>query len=564
MELDPVAPTHRINGRKVEDERFLLSIANLSLTLAQNANLPERADWTEEEQEVYNDTFNYLTETLDEKQERYEDQRARFQESEVLRRVRKDALVMPDDLEGNNRIPMKDLIESVGKVDENNTNDIKAFFRRLFQYGQNHDFSYNNYKIALSTCLQGKLYEEFIAMEEDEFPAIANWFYNVYNRPQELTDLEQKLRNFERKASEPIDVFMDRYIIPCKQADALMPEEHKHYSRDSNKLKVLRAAMLEPARKEFLMWLRNQFDGGLSYTYEDSLNKCWYLERYHQCLPKQPYIVSVDGQSLLEPVNSNVEEGDEEAHPAMRTGRTNRSTDPYPVRNNNNKAADNNFPLPVDPNRSFSNRTSFYNNKANKNKSNYNATNKSSFKRNNRNRDRQRGRSGANRSRGANNGNRGKRGNNSKWFVTPPQNSGNNNNNNSNYNNNPNNSSNYRQKNFPRQDNSQRGRGNSRGNNSNRGRGRSSRGGYNSRSQLRQGWFCLRCGIYDGDMEKTKRLGSTHTTDYCPIYPTWSNEFCKFCLRYGIKANHWGADCRLCPPGGQAASIEPTPGTSQN
>ena len=447
-------------------------------------------------------------------------------DADAVRNNRQDNLNLPE-----NRpidvldISIKDLKAFVGNLDESNANTVKAFFHKLIQYGESRNFSHNNYKTALSALLQGQLQEQYLAMEDSTFTVISLWLYRVYHRPDDLRKFEHKLKNFSRMAFEPLTAFMERFELVARQADALLPQNQAYYTTDRHKLKIIEKLIQPPARAEYLNWRGIQEDGGLNFSYARSLQKATDMERNCDCLPTRNIPINT-----LEVHVSAVEKpghelsNTEEANPAIRRPKGDNKHSPYPTQQK---------PTNIDPHKSNSPRSNYYHKPQQDPLQNPNLA--KNFKKGKFNKTK----------RNWNNKNKNNNASNPSYQPPfqpqapppPPQNP-------------TGNSTNYPPPQRPPQPNWSRPTQN---------RNYDTRPGFSGKpQQVNQpyrdynnrkipGLVCFKCGVL-ADFEKSKRIGSTHTTKYCKNYRLFNNDLCSYCLGHkGIRAHHFPKHCLNMP-----------------
>lgn len=515
------------------------------------ANLVIKSDdATTAEKEFYGALVPEIEEAQAKRQLVLEQSKKILAESEAVRKSREDKLDIPDEQAVSLQdLNVKDLKSFVGTLDHSNASNIKAFFCRLFQYGKTVKYSHSNYQAALAACFQGTLLDQYFALEKTnmKFKEMAEWFYQIYYRPQNLRTFEEEMRNFQRLANEPLDVFLKRFQIVAEQADALLPSNQAYYTTDRHKLKIIEKVIQPPAKLEYLKWRGQQDDGGISYSFEKSVREATDLERYANCIPNANIAIDTLDVVTVNYMQLNTSTPTAEANPAIKSKRftSKANANPYGKGKSN-----------IDPQRAGGPRATFYPSRSQSEpKQNpspggsqkgdaFRPSMSRNFKFSSRG---SRGRGGFNRgsSRGSwRQGNRGGRAS-----SEPAQFS---------YSN-PSDYTNMQRSSQPSYTNQgnrggyRGGRGSYRGNRRNSGNFSNSR---NNTNQVRKNWFCLKCGVYP-DVEKTKRIGSTHTTRFCPMYRHFNNEFCSYCLgTKGLRANHHPKHCLQMPPQGNHAETE--------
>ena len=532
---DPTASLAEQYKAYVKLEQQLDRITKITTGLAQL--VVDSEDSTEREKEYYADLLPATLAEQTDRQEALTKCELVLAESEIVRNSREDKLEIPDDRETTNPdLNVKDLKSFVGILDQSSSSNIKAFFCRLFQYGKTCNYSHENYKAALAACFQGTLLDQYFALCKTDmtFTALAEWFYQVYYRPNNLRTFENEMKHFQRLAGEPLDVFMKRFEVIAQQADALLPSNQAYYTTDRHKLKIIEKIIQNPAKLEYLKWRGTQDDGGLAYSFEKSVKQATDYEAFANCLPTSAInIDTLDVVTDLSALQLNSSTPASEANPAIKgrrhTSQAKNNTNPYGKGKNPN----------IDPQRAGGPRASFYPSRSQsepRQSAPASGTTKGDAYRPSMSRGFKFSSRGNSRGRGGFRGSRGhfKPGNRGGRAPSEPAQYS------------YSNPSDY--KNPPQQFSY---RGNRGGNSGNRGSYRNSRGNFNNnrgQNPVRKNWFCLKCGVYP-DIEKTKRVGSTHTTKFCPIYKHWNNEFCSYCLGHkGLRANHYPKHCLQIPP----------------
>ena len=559
---DPTTPINVAYERYVNEEKHTIALSNICSSLAA---IVLRSDHADEAQEAtFRNELHKLNTSLAEKVSSIQEKQERLDKSKELSERRKDKIVLPLDKSGATHFNLRDLKGFVGDLDKDPHTNFKPFYLRLKQYGENQDFSWENYKSALSACFDNELLEQYLQMENSSLDTILTWFWRVYHRPADIKIHETKLRTLERFSQEPIDVFMERYNLYAMQADKLLPPSEQLYTNTTHSVKIMEKALTGTAKKEFIKWRTRQMDGGLFFTYKDSVQKAVDIERDNSSLPKQSFFIDC--------TNSSPEINQVELNAAISKPRQRYS--PYTPQPRPNRAV-------VDHNKAQGNRASFYHNlKKTQNQPN-------SFPA-----------QGRNVSQGTNFGqawrkglatgmNNRKRRNNFSNFRQNKvrkqnfRNTRNNYNSNSNYNpqrsnanasfqpfqtsqrsthlnqqfsnfgnranaNYKSNSSNTYNK-FGSQASNFRSKSYSRGNAYNNGNKPQYHQSGNQGNRKVKGRFCKYCGVHP-DMDQAKSIGSTHSTTYCKLYRTWNPNFCDFCLKHkNLLANHYPKHCLQQP-----------------
>lgn len=524
------------NWLKTELEREKDFIDSAFLAIKLEKSLSIRHD-TEEEKRKHTEKLNSFKTSLAKRQASYAQKLQEYQEGETLRKKRLDELPKPVYANANPERPTvfssKDVKDTIGILNEDNSSTVKQFLLRLHQYGQTKDFTEEDYKTALSVCLEGRLLEEYMQQTSNTYSEIESWFYYVYHRPATLEHYEEVLKNFQRHAREPIDVFLTRYLLTAKSADSLKPSNEQYYTTEVNKILMVELSLIEPVRSAFVRWKNKRHDGGFGKKFEEILHKAKTMELEYNCIPKHDISVSLRGNTAH---NSHVIE--QYAQPAMRLSDNRPKSKPYTRPGIMNKPQFKASVPKVDSVRATSQKPSFYlarnnapiptrlpqntqvpqlikSNNPGRVKNQQPAFNVALRKqRINQNRYRNIGVNGAP-SQSASSRNTYRPINRAKYLPQPIR----------------------QQPNVT-----------------------VSRRPMNMRPQLKQkhrivrkGLWCERCGTQKGSDSKTS--GTDHTTPTCPYYKNWNEHNCSYCLSTkGLEAKHFARDC-LQQPRNKSATI---------
>ena len=483
-----------------------------------------------ERDRVKKDAVEKLKEINKKKEETQKDidsRRKIYNASQRIQRVRKQDVLVPKDVGGNiDNLNVKQVTGYVGVVDDSNSEEIRNLFTKLFLYGarQKKKFSHADYKVVLGGCLRGKLYEEFLFLEERPLQQTVDWFIRVYGKSSTYNDCEVDMKNFKRLSNESITTTMDRYFMAAVKADRYLPRNERYFTTEMHSLQVIERALQEPALSEYRLWRDEQLEYGFEFCVANCLEEAARLEKKFKAIPKHEVRVPVNVFEAYEPKSHSVNNLDSaiEANPIVKGNRPKHRANPYPAKNI------------VDPQKSFSPRANFY-------------------------RDRNKARGQSNRGE--------QQGVGQTRLATPkapnmnPNPGQGSNKSNPAYNNIGLKPSHFRTFSNPSGSNrgqygGKRNRWSSRhdGNKGNQSINTSRQNSGTKRPRLqsseykpvklsrRKGWFCYKCGVHD-DMEKTKDIGSDHMTPDCRNYIQWSNNYCHICMARGLKANHWPKFC---------------------
>ena len=330
MDLTPTTLSYdeEFKGR-LDTEEQLVQVTRLCLDLVNKANLEPAEDADEEVKKIYEELKesrklvekknNNLAEAVAKKNEKYE-------ASKELRLTRLDEIYIPPCAEQNSQhFKITDVIHAVGKIGNERPIPMRLFLESLFQLGANLDFSENNYRTSLSACFEGELKSQFMSLKGEPFEEMIRWFDNVYHTPDDFSKYDESLANFERYADEPLRIFMKRYALLAKQADRLLPTEHKWYTTLIHRHNILHLATQEPARAVFGKWKNRTFNGGFTDQIDRCIEQAQEFEEVYNCVPRKSLIVSKQqaanaykSYAQLNEVDFEEDEWEDvEAHPAQ-------------------------------------------------------------------------------------------------------------------------------------------------------------------------------------------------------------------------------------------------------
>ena len=203
--------------------------------------------------------------------------------------LRQDILIIPDDTgEHSKDYDTNTVIKVCGKVNPSNAEDqMRNYFRKLFEHGKNLRFSHADYMQCLNSCLEGELYSELTIMlkKKKTFPEIVKFFDDIYYKPQTFEDYEEKLANFTRKPGEKIDIFMKRFLLQAEHADSLLPPHQQHFTTEVHKLALLEKVLLEPAKSEYIRSTREKERNHTYLNYDIQLAEAVHHEAYNDSVP---------------------------------------------------------------------------------------------------------------------------------------------------------------------------------------------------------------------------------------------------------------------------------------
>jgi len=285
------------------------------------------------------------------------------QEWKQLKATQEDQLIIPSDID-DDAIPeatinVKELQAAVGELNDKNKHSVKQFCNKLRIYGEKNQYSHEDYKQCLSMLLEGSLLTEFMQLQDQAFPEIITWFYEVYHQPETLANLKVQLAQFQRNPTESISICMKRYELPAKRADKHLPRNEKFYTQARNLTEVLLSFVHEPAKTNLVKWRNYHIENGRPILYPDILAKASDLEKFHGCTTLR----EMNNLEICKPSTSQIQQEvendfddeieEEEIHAAMRNPRMIRSD----LRANVKKM----LKHQVDPIKATGNRPPFYN-----------------------------------------------------------------------------------------------------------------------------------------------------------------------------------------------------------
>lgn len=280
---------------KVNLERDFVDISELALKMTEILKTHVTTHAEVETLDNFSESVNVIAgnrrETLARNQ-------ATLEQSKIIKAIRKDKLQIPPDRPTGVRVETKEVKDIVGVLNDENKVNIKGWFMKLFAYGEAEQFNHENYKLVLSSCLEGSLLTEYILMENREFKEIAQYFYRTCHTPLSLSQYQKILSNFKRRENEPIEVYMERYSLPASKADEMVPENERQYTTLLNRMEVLKQALCEPARSAFVRWNAGRRDECMEGDFKSILEQAKMFEITHQAIPTTELAVNLAGASM--------------------------------------------------------------------------------------------------------------------------------------------------------------------------------------------------------------------------------------------------------------------------
>ena len=487
MDITPVAPIETELTEKLEAEQIVIDLANLSLQICTSLALDKNAEATEDDKSSAKTKLDSLIETVYKqyttRAPKLLKSRTDFDNAKSVRAIRKKELELPKvKIEHSPDFNIREVVLFLGKIHPENAHEMRTFLESLIQYGENLEFSDDDFKNALNACFTGTLKQQFLLQKSDTFANIAKWFDTVYAEKRDFRTAEKDVKEFKRKKGESIEVFFKRYQLTAKVVDDFLPENEKFYTTTMHKLNLMEQVLLDPAKTEYIKWKDRYRDSALPNSFEDHLSVAYNSERYHGCLPTKDIPVSHSSRSnyakLLSHENFIVET------------RSKKQFQPLPVKKKPKKRQTRPASAKAfDPSKSSGDRPAFYN--AHKQKPNPGPRITRSFD-------------------GPSHKPLVKQRFPNKQFHTRPQIQ-------------PHFYHKSRVSNMPRVH---------------------ARRKLDRNTNNKQGKFCLKCGVRKG-ADRTK-LKFSHSSRDCRNYPTFCKTLCPFCLQVkGIEAYHPINQCRL-------------------
>ena len=368
MDFDDSLPVDKSYEKQTQNELDFVAITELCITMG---NLFHHTVEEANTKEALRQQTEKLQAFVDTRSEEANKKKSALAQATTLRNARFEELTFPAQGDGAKNFSTKDIRDAVGILTDNNKSSIKQFFAKLHSYGFSADFHNDNYKAAFVACLEGKLLEEYLLLQDKDYTEIASYFYKVYHRPLNLNQYEKKLDEFVRLKGETLEIFMLRYLVLAAKADELLPASLQKYTRENHKLEILYKAARDPART---LWSTQSFrvrEAGYHSRYESALGTLMELEKSHQCLPK--YDFKINYENSHDTARLNVLAAIE-ANPAIlkRNFRNSnkKQASPYSledIKNAKTLLSPGLKPFRLDPTRSSSQKPAFFRGKTNTN-----------------------------------------------------------------------------------------------------------------------------------------------------------------------------------------------------
>ena len=330
-------PTPTVSTLEAQVASEQQNLDTISLTLLSTLP-PEHVD--RETQARLEDTINRLRDLEIAKTQELREKRRILEASRDIQERRKDPLIIPDN--NTQRIREINIAEAqnfIGTLTEENVvSDVKEFFRRLFDYGTLSLFSHNDFLAVFIALLDTGLRSQIDLTEYPAFPDLARWFYSLYHRPVSYQQKENLIRDFARKAQEPIHTTMIRYERVAREIDSFYNQAEPFYMSNTNRINILGKALIAPASDLFERWKAQKLDNALPVTYDSALAEATQIEEMVKSYPKSEFkleekpilkhnssMSSVHNIELTDEEHSN----DPECNVAIRTNRNRQSRDPH-------------------------------------------------------------------------------------------------------------------------------------------------------------------------------------------------------------------------------------------
>lgn len=169
-------------------------------------------------------------------------------------------------------------------------NDFKNFYVKLLNYGRSMQYSHDNYMQALSTLLQGPIFETFNKMKTNgsSLHEIITALHNMYMKSDTPHDYKEQLSNFQRNANEPLKSAMNRFSILLHDTQSLYPS-HELKTRKRMETEKCLLTIASPSAKVKLL----EFKEEMSYSnyqadIEEMITLASQIETKNRDIPVMP------------------------------------------------------------------------------------------------------------------------------------------------------------------------------------------------------------------------------------------------------------------------------------
>ena len=152
---------------------------------------------------------------------------------------------------------------------------------KLVSYGQTHNFSEENYKMALQFCIPDDQYETFRQYRHEPLQILIEKMMKLHGKQNKLQNYLQDLSNFSRQTYETIETCMGRLELLLSRTEVIVPEENR-YARYSMLMREhLKKCVTAPAKKEIEKRQAKDLVQGIVTPYKHLLNEAIIAERLH-------------------------------------------------------------------------------------------------------------------------------------------------------------------------------------------------------------------------------------------------------------------------------------------
>ena len=359
MDLKTTLPYDEEYEASLTLEQNILDIGRLAIDLYKTT--PPKFD-SEEKQLQCQDNVKKLVKYCKDTTASLEQKWNTFNESKSLKTHRLDELYIPKEIKEHcQQFKIQDAITILGRIGDEKAHTMRAFLDAMFQYGENLNLSWEDYKAILSACFEGTLKQQFLIQKKDSLKDIVTWFDTVYHRPDEFHTLDKQLKKFCRYANEPVHIFLKRYDLLARRADSLLPSDQKFFTTNLHKQNLIELALQEPARTDYKKWKNRYFDGGFSISIEECTRQAGILEKYHNCIPTVKVPLYKDSSTAYANLNTTAE-----VHIATRAFQKTNPSSLLPHTELDKVIKRTKKPAPrtvIDPHRSSTQAPSYFNNR---------------------------------------------------------------------------------------------------------------------------------------------------------------------------------------------------------
>lgn len=161
--------------------------------------------------------------------------------------------------------------------------DFRAFFDKLFNFGEGHEFTHETYKRALVTLLPGKFHTEYRDMISHglTLQQVCDSFVLQYCKPIHPQRALLEANNFKRLPQETLQAAMTRYSGLLRKAELLLPPNQREGVMDERRISMLIKIANPQTSREIRIQQRQAYATGYYISYDDLLTMAEESEFIH-------------------------------------------------------------------------------------------------------------------------------------------------------------------------------------------------------------------------------------------------------------------------------------------